>query len=142
MKKVLFLCTGNYYRSRFAEVLFNWLAKRHGLDWVADSRGFAPDVRNVGPISPHSFKDLTRRGIPPESFCRDPKRVEEQDFLESNVIIALKRGEHHSMMMNSFPTWIERVEFWNVHDLDCAAPEQTIADLEMQVTALVKRLNT
>ena len=26
MKTVLFLCTGNYYRSRFAEIFFNWHA--------------------------------------------------------------------------------------------------------------------
>jgi protein-tyrosine phosphatase len=31
-KIMLFLCTGNYYRSRFAELLFNHLAKQRGLD--------------------------------------------------------------------------------------------------------------
>ena len=41
--RVLFLCTGNYYRSRFAEALFNSLAKRAELNWTADSRGLATD---------------------------------------------------------------------------------------------------
>src|SRR5260370_39303693 len=38
-KGVLFLCTGNYYRSRFAEVLFNSVAAKMGLPWRASSRG-------------------------------------------------------------------------------------------------------
>jgi hypothetical protein len=33
MKQVLFLCSGNYYRSRFAEHLFNWLAPKASLPW-------------------------------------------------------------------------------------------------------------
>jgi protein-tyrosine phosphatase len=32
MKQVLFLCSANYYRSRFAEHLFNWLAERSVFD--------------------------------------------------------------------------------------------------------------
>src|SRR5947199_205561 len=40
-KTVLFLCTGNYYRSRFAEVLFNSVAGKMGLTWRASSRGLA-----------------------------------------------------------------------------------------------------
>ncbi len=42
--KLLFLCTGNYYRSRFAELLFNHLAAQVGLDWRADSRGVATEM--------------------------------------------------------------------------------------------------
>ena len=61
MKTVLFLCTGNYYRSRFAEELFNHQAERADLDWIAQSRGLALErgallaVRsggNVGPGTP------------------------------------------------------------------------------------------
>jgi protein-tyrosine-phosphatase len=40
-KNILFLCTGNYYRSRFAEVLFNSVAGKMGLPWQAYSRGLA-----------------------------------------------------------------------------------------------------
>src|SRR4051812_12382323 len=56
MKTVLFLCTGNYYRSRFAEVVFNTLAGRAGLPWRAESRGLALElgVNNVGPLSAHA----------------------------------------------------------------------------------------
>ena len=58
--RILFLCTGNYYRSRYAEELFNYHAKNAGLDWRAFSRGLAergsPD--NVGPMSPFALDAL------------------------------------------------------------------------------------
>jgi protein-tyrosine phosphatase len=49
---VLFLCTGNYYRSRYAEVLFNSVAGKMSLAWKASSRGLALErgVNNVGPM--------------------------------------------------------------------------------------------
>ena len=40
-KAVLFLCTGNYYRSRFAEILFNSVAGKMSLPWKVSSRGLA-----------------------------------------------------------------------------------------------------
>ena len=64
-KIVLFLCTGNYYRSRFAEVLFNSVAGRMGLPWRASSRGLALErgVHNVGPIAVVAVKALEARGL-------------------------------------------------------------------------------
>ena len=40
-RRLLFLCTGNYYRSRYAEETFNFQAKRDRLCWTAFSRGAA-----------------------------------------------------------------------------------------------------
>ena len=48
MNTVLFLCSGNYYRSRFAEHQFNAIADRDQLPWRADSRGLV-----VGPGRQH-----------------------------------------------------------------------------------------
>ncbi|HEX3600375.1 MAG TPA: hypothetical protein VHU84_09555, partial [Lacipirellulaceae bacterium] len=62
-QQVLFLCTGNYYRSRFAEIYFNWLAQQRGLAWSAESRGLALDDCNNGPISRHTLSILKMRGI-------------------------------------------------------------------------------
>ena len=44
MKHLLFVCTGNYYRSRTAEELFNFLATHRTLSWRADSRGLREDM--------------------------------------------------------------------------------------------------
>ncbi len=72
-KNVLFLCTGNYYRSRFAEILFNSVAGRMGLPWKATSRALALErgSGNVGPMAPtavtllqalHTFSDAGGSG--------------------------------------------------------------------------------
>src|SRR4051812_22380778 len=71
-QRVLFLCTGNYYRSRFAEIYFNWLARQQDIGWSADSRGLALDGCNYGPISRHTLNCLTERGINSDSYDRFP----------------------------------------------------------------------
>jgi hypothetical protein len=58
---VLFLCTGNYYRSRFAEVLFNARAAEAGMAWVAASRGLELHACNVGPINGGARPAILRR---------------------------------------------------------------------------------
>ena len=64
-KTVLFLCTGNYYRSRFAEILFNSVAGKMGLAWRASSRGLALErgVNNVGPMAVEAITALEALGV-------------------------------------------------------------------------------
>lgn len=62
MNTVLFLCTGNYYRSRFAEFYFRHLANQHSLNWRAESRGLQITQGNVGPLSIFTQQECERRG--------------------------------------------------------------------------------
>src|SRR5213596_345658 len=96
-KTVLFLCTGNYYRSRFAEVLFNAVAGRMGLPWRALSQGLALErgVENVGPMSVFAVKALEAMGVRAPVECgRPPMQVTAEHFERADRIVALKRDEH------------------------------------------------
>ena len=88
---VLFLCTGNYYRSRFAEILFNARTALETLDYRATSRGVATElgVDNVGPISSHALQGLKHLNLQDNSISRFPKQVQDEDFQNANLIIAL-----------------------------------------------------
>ena len=141
MNTVLFLCSGNYYRSRFAEHLFNAIAERDRLPWRADSRGLIVEVAgNIGPISRHVVRGLEQRGICLHDRTRFPLQVREQELVQADLIIALKEAEHRPILAEQLPDWVHRVEYWHVHDLDCAGPEDGLAHLEVEVVALASRL--
>ncbi len=143
MKQVLFLCSANYYRSRFAEHVFNWLAERNGLQWRADSRGLKVGYwGNIGPISHFTVERLHALGIPVNGDSRFPIHLSEVDLVESDLVIAVKEAEHRQMLHNLFPTWANRVEYWHVDDLDCAEPDAALPMLETEVWALVERLSS
>jgi protein-tyrosine phosphatase len=55
-------------------------------------------------------------------------------------VIALKESEHRPLLERRFPDWSGRVEFWHVHDLDCATAEQGLFAIERHVLALASRL--
>jgi protein-tyrosine phosphatase len=139
-KRILFLCTGNYYRSRFAEIFFNWQAKQRGLGWNAESRGLALDGCNYGPISRHTVARLKEQGIASDGCDRFPLPVSEADLSAADHIVAVKEAEHRPLVEMKFPKWLERIEYWHVHDLDCATPDDAIPHLEGEVLRLLDRL--
>lgn len=139
--KVLFVCTGNYYRSRFAEILFNHWAAQKEIAWEAFSRGFRPSNRNVGEMSVYVYEGLLERKIP-VGEPRFPLKLEEPDLQAASHIIALKEAEHRQYLENEFPDWIERVTFWHVHDMDAATPEEALPQIEGQVWRLIEQLTT
>ncbi len=139
---LLFLCSGNYYRSRFAEILFNHLAELTPLPWQADSRGLALTPANVGPISLHTLERLEQLRIVADRVAtlRFPQEASVTDFAAAGHIVALKESEHRPLMERDFPEWAERVEYWTVHDIDCATPQDALPTLERMVRELFTRL--
>jgi protein-tyrosine-phosphatase len=137
-KGVLFLCTGNYYRSRFAEILFNSIAAQRGLPWRASSRGLALErgVNNVGPMAPSAVKALEMLGVcAAEDVARFPVQATADDLERADWVIALQHAEHLPLLQERFPPWAEKVEYWQVAD----APE-ALALIEREVMALTARL--
>jgi len=140
-KTVIFVCTGNYYRSRFSEHVFNALAERHGLLWQATSRGLQTWlVYGHGPISVYTLRRLKALGMPVEGEPREPRQLTLEDLETADLVVAVKESEHRPMMLDQFPEWADRIEYWHIDDLDCATPEESLPLCEAHLEALVERL--
>ena len=138
LRTVLFLCTGNYYRSRFSEILFDSVAVKMGLPWTASSRGLALErgINNIGPMAPEAIKALEARGArAQDAVNRFPAQVRTEDFEAADRVVALKQDEHLPLLQERFPAWVEKVEFWHVDD----APE-VLGLIQKQVMGLVARI--
>jgi protein-tyrosine phosphatase len=142
MKIVLFLCSGNYYRSRFAEELFNALAERAGLAWRANSAGLLVDrgTDNLGPVSSNTLCALAQRHIAVAPPLRYPRHVQAFDLAGADRVIALNESEHRLMLDEQFPGWAERVEYWHIPDLGEAPPCVSLGAVERNIEILIQEL--
>jgi protein-tyrosine phosphatase len=139
-KKVVFVCTANFYRSRFAEHLFNALAEKRGIAWRATSRGFKTWMaENQGPISDLAVFRLTALGIPVD-LKRFPIQLRQADLESADLVVAMKESEHRPMAAAQFPDWVDTIEYWHVDDLDCATADEALPVCQACVEALVDRL--
>ncbi|WP_296810108.1 hypothetical protein [Thiocapsa sp.] len=145
MNRILFLCTGNYYRSRFAEEYFNHQADRLALSWEADSRALARDLvvtGNQGPISAFAVTELQRRAIPIRGGTRHPIVALPADFEAAHRIIAVSRREHEPMLRAHFPALLERIRYFEIGDLDVETPATAIARLTQAIDLEIAALRT
>jgi protein-tyrosine phosphatase len=139
-KTVLFICTGNFYRSRFAEAVFNYHASQQRLPWKAISRGLAIHWA-TGPLSPITAGALSVRRIPLHHTGRDRMQLTEDDLKSTDLRILMDRTEHFAMMVEQFPLWTDKVEFWEVPDLPINHPEVALPAIEGKVLELLERLS-
>jgi protein-tyrosine phosphatase len=138
-RTVLFLCTGNYYRSRFAEMLFNArVGPKSG--WRAESRGFQPSPANPGPIAASVLARLSALGIPHPPAIRMPLRATEHDLAAAELIVALDDVEHPPYVADLFPQWAPKIVYWQVRDLGFTPVDEALAGIERAVERLAGEL--
>jgi protein-tyrosine phosphatase len=142
VRRLLLLCTGNYYRSRFAEELWNHFERLEPSRWRAESRGLwvPAGFANIGPISPHALRALRTRGVQLVEPVRPPRQVEPEDFAAAAHIVAMCESEHRSMVENRFPQWAQKVEYWDIEDIDQCAVEAAMAALSTRMGTLRTKL--
>lgn len=142
-KKILFLCTGNYYRSRFAEEYFNHVSELTGLHWEASSRGLSqnmPSLNNPGPISVFTLQELKARNIPGKELNRYPRPIEKADFNRHDLIIALSEAEHKPMLEERYLAFSQMVQYFEVGDLPLESPENALPKIAELVDELIINL--
>lgn len=141
-RRVLFLCTGNFYRSRFAELVFNHASAARGLAVRADSAGLARDCHhlNRGPLSPFAAARLRARGLPVPATPRPPRDATDADFDACEVVVAVQESEHRPMIEARFGAHAARVRYWDIADVDRRPPDDALEEIERLALALLDEL--
>jgi protein-tyrosine phosphatase len=137
---VLFICTGNYYRSRFAEALFNHFANAQGMKWRAISRGLAISPANESALSPIAQIGLDKRNISSKNTSGEPRELKARDLVKAKLIIAVDEIEHKPMISREHPGWIGDIIYWNVRDVSYCLPDQALSSIEKHVLQLLGTL--
>jgi protein-tyrosine phosphatase len=136
-KQVLFICTGNYYRSRFAEALFNQKVGEAHLDWHAISRGLNLVPWQLG-ISKYAQQELTKRGVTKALMTGGPKRLTKQDVMKSDRIIVMDEAEHRSLFERNYS--VANVQYWHIPDVGKLKAPQACALMSDNIEQLISEL--
>ncbi len=137
MNRLLFLCSGNYYSSRFAEEVFNYKAQAIQSDWRADSCGLRLNPNNIGPIAEVVLKRLASLEVKPINAGRPPEALKEADLEDAGFVIAMSKQEHYPLMRKMFPAYAEQIAYWDVEDTGRMPPDLAFQRIELLVDRLI-----
>jgi protein-tyrosine phosphatase len=120
--RILFLCTGNYYRSRLAEELLRYNARKADLEIECDSAGLGkiPNLSNPGPIGIAVLEYLQKRGISSLSLARYPKQWTPSDIQTADIIVCMNEREHRAMFESQARPFLNHrhIVYWRIPDVE------------------------
>lgn len=137
---VLFLCSGNYYRSRYAEWRFlTRVAPNSG--WSAVSRGLQLSPGNVGLVASEVIARYRELGIPFPAPLRPPVQFTPEEVLRADRIVALNEEEHRPLVERLMPEAAGKVVYWHVPDIEFLPANQALPLIEREVDDLIRTLD-
>jgi len=106
MHRVLFICTGNSFRSPTAEAL----TRRYRPDWEVESAGTHP-ARKIAPNARELLEDRDAlRHVKPH-----PEKVTERALKEADQIVVMEQS-HVGYLMENFDVSRDKIRNWQVMD--------------------------
>ena len=128
---VLFVCTGNYYRSKFCENLWFFLLEKFDKKGSVSSSGLNPGLAQLwkdafGRVSPFTRRALKIIGVP---LVDDSSLhlISQQEVDDSDIVVFLNKSEHLPMLADSrVMVPISKIVAWNNEDVDQEFPMEAI----------------
>ncbi len=89
-KKIIFICTGNIFRSMSAEHTFRkYLEDNHIQDWEADSAGIHPSRKHPDPKTIEVLGEMNIRNI-----HHQQKRATSELLKECDIVVAMAQNHY------------------------------------------------
>lgn len=104
--KVLFVCSGNAFRSPVAEALLKKL--KPGIE--ADSAGTNPAIPIAG-----SARSYLGREKAEQYLKRSPESLEEKDLSKYDLVVAME-PRHKEIVLSKCPECSNKIFVWNIAD--------------------------
>ena len=127
--KILFVCTGNSFRSPVAEALLKTLRG----DLEADSAGTHP-----ASMIALNAKRLLERMNAAKNLKKTPEGVNQKNLEEYDLVVAMEE-EHKNHLIHKHPHLKEKIIIWNIDDpyfLPTGSDRRILKEIEENVREL------
>ena len=117
MTKVLFVCTANIHRSRFAEEVFNYFSEKNKKSASAFSAGLRVGDYNFRKIYYPALDNLEKFNILPKRADELSVHINNIDLNQYDRLICMDKNEHKPMVQSDSHLSTFKFEYWDITDM-------------------------
>ena len=131
--RILFVCTGNSFRSPVAEALL----KKFRSDFVVESAGIEPASRIA-----ESAKRLLEKENALGNLKSEPEGIEQKDVERYDLIVVMEEA-HKQIIIGHWPKVENQIQVWNIDDpiyLPSGASQKIFMKIRGKVLEMAKIL--
>ena len=142
MNRVLFVCTANIHRSRFAEEVFNHFSEKNNKGATAFSAGLRVGDYNFRKIYHPALDNLEKFNILPKRAEELSVHIKNIDLDQFDRLICMDKNEHKPMIQSDSQLSAFKFEYWDITDMPKVDSNISLPKCYKQVEALWNQISS